>query len=183
MSIALGEPFPLDEFLDWERGQELRYEFDGVQPVAMTGGTVAHSVIASNVARALEDRLQTPCRAFRGDLKVLAANRVRYPDVVVTCAPVPDESDVLPEPLVVFEVLSASTAVIDRTVRAEEFKTIASLRRYIMLEQSRAEAVVLTRSAAAWTDERLAGLAAVLRLSELGIEVPLAEFYRGVGAG
>ena len=28
----------LEEFLDWERGQELRYEFDGVQPVAMRGG-------------------------------------------------------------------------------------------------------------------------------------------------
>jgi hypothetical protein len=28
----------LDEFLDWERRQELRYEFDGGQIVAMTGG-------------------------------------------------------------------------------------------------------------------------------------------------
>ncbi len=43
MNIALRKPMTLDEFLAWEREQELRYEFDGFAPVAMTGGTVAHS--------------------------------------------------------------------------------------------------------------------------------------------
>ena len=50
----------VDEFLAWERRQELRYEFDGVQPVAMTGGTVAHTVIGSDLVRALDDRLVPP---------------------------------------------------------------------------------------------------------------------------
>ena len=35
MDIALRRPLRLDEFLEWERRQELRYEFDGTQPVAM----------------------------------------------------------------------------------------------------------------------------------------------------
>ena len=38
MSASL-KPLTLDEFLDWERSQELRYEFDGIQPIAMTGGS------------------------------------------------------------------------------------------------------------------------------------------------
>jgi hypothetical protein len=33
------------EFLAWEERQELRWEFDGFQPVAMTGGTRAHETI------------------------------------------------------------------------------------------------------------------------------------------
>ncbi len=37
MSVALQRPMTLAEFLDWEERQELRYEFDGFQPVAMTG--------------------------------------------------------------------------------------------------------------------------------------------------
>jgi len=37
MSASL-KPLTVDEFLDWERAQQLRYEFDGIQPVAMTSG-------------------------------------------------------------------------------------------------------------------------------------------------
>ena len=46
MSAAL-KPLTLAEFLAWERAQPERYEFDGVQPVAMTGGSRAHSRIGA----------------------------------------------------------------------------------------------------------------------------------------
>ena len=39
MNLALRKPMTLAEFLEWEERQPLRYEFDGVGPVAMTGGT------------------------------------------------------------------------------------------------------------------------------------------------
>ena len=38
MNIAMRKPMTLQEFLAWEDRQELRYEFDGFQPIAMTGG-------------------------------------------------------------------------------------------------------------------------------------------------
>ena len=125
MNVALRRPMSVDEFLAWERQQELRWEFDGLHPVAMTGGTVEHSVIATNLVRALEDRLKgKPCRAFRGDLKIMVAGRVRYPDAVVTCSPVPRGTDLVPDPVVVFEVLSASTATTDRIAKNEEYRLI-----------------------------------------------------------
>ncbi len=37
MTVALRRRMTLPEFLAWEDAQELRYEFDGFQPVAMTG--------------------------------------------------------------------------------------------------------------------------------------------------
>ena len=37
MNLALRKPITLAEFLAWEERQPLRYEFDGVGPVAMTG--------------------------------------------------------------------------------------------------------------------------------------------------
>lgn len=46
MNVAFRRPMTLDEFLAWERRQELRYELDGIRAVAMTGGTVEHSGIA-----------------------------------------------------------------------------------------------------------------------------------------
>ena len=181
MNVALRRPMSLDEFLVWEQGQELRYEFDGLQPIAMTGGTIAHSVIATNIVVALDPRLHEPCRAFQSDLKIIVQGRVRYPDVTVTCAPVVDSSDVVPDPVVVFEVLSASTAVVDRGLKASEYQSTPSIQHYVMLEQTRAEAMVLSRDGDGWTETPIAGLTGVLSLSVLDVSLPMAEIYRRVG--
>ena len=85
MSASL-KPLTLDEFLAWERTQPVRYEFDGTQPVAMTGGTIAADRVARRLLRALDSRLKTPCEAFGENVKVLTpTGRVRYPDVKVAC--------------------------------------------------------------------------------------------------
>jgi hypothetical protein len=53
MSASL-KPLTLEEFLAWERTQPVRYEFDGTQPVAMTGGTIAADRVARRLLRALD---------------------------------------------------------------------------------------------------------------------------------
>jgi hypothetical protein len=66
MNLAVLKPMSLAEFLEWEDRQPSRYEFDGVGPVAMTGGTFAHAVIQRNLAFALTGRLRgKPCRIPR----------------------------------------------------------------------------------------------------------------------
>jgi hypothetical protein len=53
----------LAEFLAWEERQELRYEFDGFRPVAMTGGTLRHEAISGTLRALLHQRLRgSPCR-------------------------------------------------------------------------------------------------------------------------
>lgn len=39
----------LDAFLAWEERQELRWEFDGFAPVAMTGGSKEREVIGNDL--------------------------------------------------------------------------------------------------------------------------------------
>ena len=180
MNVALRRPMSLDEFLVWEQGQELRHEFDGLQPIAMTGGTIAHSVIATNIVVALDPKLREPCRAFQSDLKIFVQGRVRYPDVTVTCAPVTDSSDIVPDPLVVFEVLSASTAVVDRGLKAAEYQATPSIQHSVMVEQARADALVLSRDGGGWTETPIAGLTGVVSLSALGVSLPMAEIYRRI---
>jgi hypothetical protein len=58
MSVALERPMSLDEFLLWEQGQELRWEFNGFAPMAMTGGTSEHSAMQRNLAIAVGGRLR-----------------------------------------------------------------------------------------------------------------------------
>ena len=56
----------LAEFLDWEEQQPLRYEFDGVQPIEITGGTAAHAFIQRNLAISIGGRLRgQACQAWR----------------------------------------------------------------------------------------------------------------------
>ena len=110
MSVALHEPITLEKFLAWEECQPARFEFDGFHPIAMTGGTVAHNRIMRRLHRLLEQHLEgTPCEPFGPDVKIIADGRARYPDAVVSCTPQPDRSQVIENPVVVFEVLSEST--------------------------------------------------------------------------
>ncbi len=180
MSASLKPTWTVETFLPWEREQELRYEFDGFAAHAMVGGSVEHSVIGTNLVRALEDRLRgKPCRAFRGDLKIIVNGRVRYPDAMVTCSPVPRGSDIIPEPVVVFEVISPSTQRTDRIAKNHEYRATASIQRYVLLEQAEMAATVFTRTADDWVGRVVSG-DVVLAMPEIGIELPLSALYDGV---
>jgi Uma2 family endonuclease len=180
MNMALRKPMSLEEFLVWEDAQELRYEFDGWQPIAMTGGTAGHSFIRDNLVRSVGGRLiGRPCRYIGGDLKIEVIGRIRYPDGFVVCSPVPRNSKVVRDPVVIFEVLSPSTAGTDHGVKNGEYAATPSVRRYVMLEQDRIAATVFARTGDDWVGRLILG-DVTLDLPEIGISLPLAELYGGV---
>lgn len=180
MNVALRKPMTMAEFLDWEERQDLRWEFDGFAPVAMTGGTLAHGLIQGNLIVALSTRLRgTPCRAVGSDVKINAAGTIRYPDAFVFCSRLPPRTLVVTDPVVVFEVLSPSSANIDHGVKNEEYRDTPSIQRYVMLEQDRQAATVFARVGGEWIGQIVSG-DATLEMPEIGIEVPLAELYDGV---
>ena len=171
----------VDEFLAWEDRQELRYEFDGDHPVAMAGGTAAHSAIQSNIVYALIGRLRgKPCRAHGSELKIRVANRIRYPEAFVVCTPLQSNTKVVPDPVVVFEVLSDGSAHDDLVVKNSEYRATPSIQRYVVLQQTHAGATVFTRRGEDWLTEIVSGEGAMLSMPEIGIAIPLAELYLDV---
>jgi Uma2 family endonuclease len=177
MSVTNQKPMSLEEFLLWEEKQEQRWEFDGFLPVAMTGGSPNHATIQLNVYLAIGGRLRGKrCRLFTADLKVLVSGSIRYPDAFVTCTPVGPETKAVTEPVVVFEVLSPSTASTDFVAKNAEYRDTPSMRRYVILAQDRQQATVFERVGGDWIGHIMSG-DAVLRMPEIDIEVPLAEFY------
>lgn len=144
----------------------------------MDGGTIEHSTIATNLVRALEDRLSAPCRAVRGDVKILVAGRVRYPVAVVTCTPIPHGIDIVPEPVVVFEVQSLSTGMVDRIDKNTEYRATPSIQRYVMLEQGSKAATVFERVGDDWVGHLQTG--PMLSLPEVGVELPMDDLYANV---
>ena len=181
MNVALRRTMTLEDFLAWEAKQPERYEFDGFQPVAMNGGTVAHATIGTNLVIELGSRLRgTSCRAYGAGLKILVAGRVRYPDAFVACSPSANDSTWRTDPVVVLEVLSESTALVDQTVKNAEYRATPSIQRYVMLSQQSIAANVYERSGSQWIGTLVTSLDAMLAMPELGIELPLAALYDGL---
>jgi Uma2 family endonuclease len=180
MTAVLHRPMTLAEFLAWEERQALRWEFDGFQPVAMTGGTAAHEMIVGNLWSALKQRLGgKPCQAFGSNLKIQVMGRIRYPDAFVVCSPVAPRQTVITDPVVVFEVLSEGTSRIDRFVKLVEYQATPSIRRYVMLEQDLAAVTALARKGDEWINTTLTE-GDTLELPEIGVSLPLAEIYAGL---
>ena len=81
--------------------------------------------------------------------------------------------------MVIFEVLSPSTAAKDRIVKAREYQATPSVQRYVMIEQERIGATVLVRAQDGWSAFILKD-DDTLEMPEIGLAIPLAEFYEGL---
>jgi Uma2 family endonuclease len=181
MNVALRQPWTVERFLAWEELQDLRYEFDGIGPVAMTGGTEAHAMIHAALLAAVGTRLnRRPCRILGSDLKLVTVDRVRYPDAMILCSPVQPQRSTVQDPIIVFEILSRSTASIDLIGKNREYAAIPSIQRYVVLEQTEIAAIVFSRKGEDWVTEIVTGGDAILALPEVGVEFPLAELYRDI---
>ena len=177
MSQATRTRMTMAEFLEWEEQQELKYEFDGCGIVAMTGASAAHAAICVNLTTALRVRLRgNRCRAFGSELKIAVAGAIRYPDAFVVCTPVAPKAGVVDQPVVVFEVLSPSTATIDFTEKHDEYRDTPSVMRYVILRQDRVHATVFSRIDGKWSRDVLMD-GGLLVLDEVGVEIPMTEFY------
>jgi Uma2 family endonuclease len=179
MNVAMQKPWTVERFLDWEARQELRHEFDGVRPEAMTGGTFEHDAIQVNLVRALANRLEgKPCRVHGNSLKIRVMDSIRYPDAFVSCTAMQRGATVVHDPVVIFEILSDSTAHTDRMVKNREYAGTESVRCYVMLEQSSVGGMMFSRGASGgeWVG-RILDADAVIAMPEIGVELPIAELY------
>ena len=176
------KPMTLAGFLAWEEREELRYEFDGFQPVAMTGGTIAHDRITFSLQRVLDARLRGKSRQPLGpNIKVIVDGRARYPDALVVCGPFSLDATVAEDPVIVFEVLSDGTSKTDLIDKNREYRATPSIERYVILHQTHGAAIIFTRRGEDWLSEIVAGDNAILRLPEIGIEILLDDIYASVG--
>jgi Uma2 family endonuclease len=177
MSNVTKQLMSLDEFLTWERDQPERYEYAGGVITMMTGGSLDHSTIASNLWTALRYQLRgSTCRAFRGDSKIIANHSIRYPDLSVTCTQVRGTEDVVLDPVVIIEVISPSTEREDRGRKKFDYFATSTIRQYAIIEQDARRVDLHTRTGACWTDEIVEG-GAVLKLSSIGVEISLDTVY------
>ena len=184
MSALIGKPrLTAEEYLQWEAQQPEKHEYVHGEVFAMVGVTRKHNLVAGNIYRRLADQLDSSqCQAFFADVKlgVNSPAAYFYPDVMVTC----DENDLradmlIRSPLLIVEVLSASTAAYDRGNKFAAYRQIASLREYILIDPE-AQIVDGFRRAqdGTWTVAEFRPSAPVA-FASLEIEIGWAENFAG----
>ncbi|MBM4321881.1 MAG: Uma2 family endonuclease [Deltaproteobacteria bacterium] len=168
------------EYLMFESQSRVKHEYVRGELFAMAGATKAHNDVAGNVHSILRARLHgRPCRTYIADVKlrVEPADVYFYPDVLVTCDP-RDHADplVVRHPVLVFEVLSDSTADYDRGEKFADYRRIESLAEYVLVDSRAKRVEVFRREQHGW---RFLPLAAgdTLTLASIGLDVPVAALY------
>ena len=181
--------YTVEEYLRLEQAASDRHEYHDGQILAMAGGSYEHSVIVSNINRALGNALDgKPCRTLDSNLKVgiPRTGRFVYPDVHVICGPPQfdprDETrQTVSNPRLVVEVLSPSTEAYDRSGKFNQYREIDSFEEYVLVSQDRASVETFFRQTdGTWLFTPSAGMAAAVKLRSVGVELPLAAVYGGV---
>ena len=100
-----------------------------------------------------------------------------YPDLLLTCDPQDRELYFCSAPCLIVEILSESTARVDRREKLLAYQTLPSLQTYVLLEQDAMRAEVYQR-AANWQVEYVEQGA--IRIDCLDMDLPLADVYADV---
>lgn len=191
MTAIPKQRYTIEEYFELERGSAERYEYFDGEVVAMSGGSINHSLIASNIMVALGNRLrERACRVLTSDvrLKTPKAFPYRYPDVAVVCDTPEVETvqgfEMLVNPVLIVEVLSPSTASYDHDEKFRIYQSIPSFREYLIVAQDSPRVThYLRQGDGFWLRKDFEGMAVELSLASLGCTLPLAEIYRLVVFG
>ena|SRR5438552_595309 len=145
--------YAYSEYLALEASSNVKHEFLGGQIYAMAGGTPEHAALAAAVIGLLFAQLRDGgCRAYDADLRVRTPSGLAtYPDVTVICGPSQrDDIDrqAVTNPTLIIEVLSRSTEEYDAGDKFEHYKTLPSLRQYVLVSHREHSVEVWTRGEA-----------------------------------
>ncbi len=185
MAIPDVQSLTLDQFLDWDSGDDQRYELFAGVPVAMASPSRAHQILAVNLARRLAEALDSrpPCSAG-AEAAIGVADQddtCHVADLAVTCRPHEPGQQLTLEPLVIVEILSPSTENRDRKVKLPDYRAIPSVEEIVLVDQQQVYCEVHRRlDGGRWLTDLLRRPEARLRLESIGFDQPLSAVYSNV---
>lgn len=186
-----------EEYLAFEReAEEVRHEYLDGEIRAMSGESLEHGYISTNIVSELHLQLKgKPCGVLTKDMKVRSGavpsdtkdkrktkGLYSYPDVLVVCdEPQFHDSyrDVILNPTVIIEVLSKSTETFDTTIKFVRYVNWnPSLTDYILVVQTFPTVSHYTQNEKGeWVCRIINGLDASFRIESIDCVLRLADIY------
>ncbi len=181
--------YTAEEYLLLEDQSVEKHEFFNGKVIQMPGAKPAHNLIASNIITHLNNALENAPKEYfvlNSDSKIHIP-RFRnfvYPDAVVVCENIelyPGSTTVITNPLLIVEVLSASTEKHDRQSKFNDYKQISSFKEYLMVSQTMPYVLASFKSAErTWEDLEAEGLDSTIHLRSVDCTLDLKKIYKGV---
>lgn len=175
------------EYLAIERAAESKSEYYRGEMFAMAGARANHNRIVMNLSSNVHQQLrQRRCEVYASDMRVhIPANTLyTYPDVSAFCGEpefLDEDRDTLLNPAFIAEVLSDSTERYDRGRKFELYRSIESLREYLLVSSDRVRVDLYTRQPGGqWLLTSFGRLEDEVALDSIGCRVSLAELYEKV---
>jgi Uma2 family endonuclease len=170
------------EYVAFEESSNVKHEFLGGHIYAMAGGTPEHAALAAAAIGMLFAALRGGrCRAHDADLRVRTPSGLAtYPDVTVVCGPREldrDDRNAVTNPTLIVEVLSRSTEEYDRGEKFEHYKSLASLRQYVLVSHQDRLVEVWSRSPDGGWSCSAAGPGEAADLASVGATLDVGELY------
>lgn len=173
-----------EEFLEFERASGEKHEYRDGSIVAMSGARRNHNLIALNVGSEIQRSLKgKDCEGYPSDMRVwVPASRLyTYPDLVVACGePIfQDEGlDTLLNPVLIIEILSESTENYDRGEKFKNYRSIDSLREYVLISQKSSDIEKYAKHGDGfWMLSEASGLESTITLETIECVLSLSDVY------
>lgn len=165
---------------------DTKHEFLDGEIYAMAGGTEDHSALAAQVQRALGNAIgDRPCRVHTSDLRVYveAVGLATFSDGSVICGALqqhePSPRATALNPMVLVEVTSDSSEDYDTGAKLEHYRTIPSLRDYIIVSHRERRISIHSRGEGGGWTARVAISGGRVAVSSLRVELVVDDIYRG----
>jgi Uma2 family endonuclease len=190
-SIMAAHPkrkYTLEEYFDLELSTNERFEYWNGEVFSMSGVNENHAQIEGNTYLSLRLALRgRECRVFPANMRIKAPSLppYRYADISALCGQRAFEKiggvDVLTNPTLIIEVLSDSTEAYDRGDKFTHYKSIPSLKEYLLIAQHRPHITQYVKQEdGSWSYREVNELSASLHLPPIDCVLELSEVYRDV---
>ena len=185
---AQPKPYVTPEaYIAFDRERAGKHEYYAGTIYAMAGGSVRHNRIAGSTYATLYMQLrQRNCNIYPSDMrvKVVQTGLYTYPDITIICGHEQyedEKEDILLNPIIIIEVLSPSTEKYDRGKKFHQYRSILSLREYILIAQDEYHIEQFTRqSDNTWVFSEALGRDGSIELRTIQCTLLLEEVYEKV---
>ncbi len=177
----------LEEYLEFDYNAEGRYEYFDGEVFEMSGGSPEHSLLGSRIGFLLNRELiPKGCLVYSSEVKIKVPTMLpyRYGDVSALCGQPIYENLVnqrlLVNPSLIIEVLSPSTENYDRVSKLKAYKSIESLREYMLVWQDKKFVMLFAKHNEKFWFQSEYVEGETLKLESLECELSVDEIYQGI---
>ncbi|QRR02340.1 Uma2 family endonuclease [Dyadobacter sandarakinus] len=171
-----------EEYFTYCETHEGQFEFVNGEIFEMSGETITANQIAGNIHFYMRGLLQNGSYLFMQNavkLRVEEEKVFRIPDFFIAKKS-GNQHKFATEPLLIVEVVSESSAKMDKTTKLNEYRTIQSLQYYLIVEQETCLVEAYIREGNRWYVEFYDQIDQVILLPYFKAELPVSKIYADV---